>query len=616
MSYYPPSLTLSLITSLLLAGCASTRQVAIEYPTANAASDSSSTQSTNMRSFTPLPSFPAIDGDDYYVRLLSEFEFKGENSLKSGCQDRTPSYTKSDLSSALVFNVHNSNLKFNNETAGFLYHAGTGKCNFQFDAKKQMLTPWMRLDAGKDTTIDYSFFSSANSNVDMSSLAGDMSTASNLLALTGVGMGVSLLGQFASQWVGSTPAVATPVPTTGKHSSASHTLPAIVSFSGKTGTLNETSFKVYAVAEGGINILSSETKPLGELKVYPEITASLLLKTSADGTPDARDLSWEEIGYLPIKSASSDVKLIQLLEQSKHPAKPNLKPDWHNYTEVETECHKLKTVLKDLGFNKFDRNAVIYYFLANNNDWKNYNLNPQQLLSNDVAAKTAQSYRDKNFGNCLVNEDYLAMKAMGLTVNVAADWQQIGESSQKKEQRYAGLKSIERQLVSVLKNPNKAEIESQIFPLLSTAKNGAGTVLLQNYLGDFGLEKLLNPAPPTATLSETPAIATTISGEGTIVNAHQLAQVFSGLAINELSCARLIPDQQGNQINNIGILLFSTQDGSPRAKGGVIEFEFSDGKINRIAFQLPSQRDVEQDLVDHPELGACRIDPALLQKLH
>jgi hypothetical protein len=373
---------------------------------------------------------------------------------------------------------------------------------------------------------------------------------------------------------------------------------------------------VYAVAEGGINILSSETKPLGELKVYPEITASLLLKTSADGTPDARDLSWEEMGYLPIKSTTGDVKLIQLLEQSKHPAKPNLKPDWHNYTEVETECHKLKTVLKDLGFNKFDRNAVIYYFLANNNDWKNYNLNPQQLLSNDVAAKTAQSYRDKNFSNCLVNEDYLAMKAMGLTVNVAADWQQIGESSQKKEQRYTALKSIERQLVSVLKNPNKAEMESQIFPLLSTAKNGAGTVLLQNYLGDFGLEKLLNPAPPPATLSETPAIAITISGEGTIVNAHQLAQVFSGLAINELSCARLIPDQQGNQINNIGILLFSTQEGSPRAKGGVIEFEFSDGKINRLAFQLPSQRDVEQDLVDHPELGACRIDPALLQKLH
>lgn len=616
MSYYPPSLTFSLITSLLLAGCASTRQVAIDYPTANAASDASSAQSTNTRSFAPLPSFSAIDGDDYYVRLLTEFEFKGENSLKSGCQDRTPSYTKSDLSSALVFTVYNSNLKFTNEAAGFLYQAGSGKCNFKFDAKKQTLTPWMRLDSGKDTRIDYSFFSSANSDVDMSSLAGDMSTASNLLAFTGVGMGVSLLGQFASQWVGSTPTATKPAPSSGKHSSESHTLPPIVSFSGKTGTLNETSFKVYAVAEGGINILSSETKPLGELKVYPEITASLLLKTSADGTPDARDLSWEEMGYLPIKSTTGDVKLIQLLEQSKHPAKPNLKPDWHNYTEVETECHKLKTVLKDLGFNKFDRNAVIYYFLANNTDWKNYNLNPQQLLSNDVAAKTAQSYRDKNFSNCLVNEDYLAMKAMGLTVNVAADWQQIGESSQKKEQRYTALKSIERQLVSVLKNPNKAEMESQIFPLLSTAKNGAGTVLLQNYLGDFGLEKLLNPAPPPATPSETLAIAITISGEGTIVNAHQLAQVFSGLAINELSCARLIPDQQGNQINNIGILLFSTQEGSPRAKGGVIEFEFSDGKINRFAFQLPSQRDVEQDLVDHPELGACRIDPALLQKLH
>jgi hypothetical protein len=617
---YNSSLKLSLLASLLLTGCTSTRQIAIDYPTADSVTDSQSAQSTKAHSFSPLPNFQTIDGDDYYVRLVSDFEFKGDNILKSGCQDMTPSYTKSDLSSALVFNVRNDNLKFTNEAAGFLYQAGSGKCNFKFDAKKLNLTPWMRLDSGKDTTVDYSFYSSANSDVDVSSLAGDMSTASNLLAFTGVGMGVALLGQVASQWVGSTPQATKPVSTTGKHSSESHTLPAIITFSGKTGTLNETSFTVYAVAEGGINILSSDTKPLGELKIHPEITASLLLKTTADGTPDARDLSLEEIGYLPIKSSTGDIKLLQMIEQSKHSSKPNLKPNWHNYAEVETECRKLKSVMKDLGFNKFDRNAVIYYFLANTSDWKNYNINPQQLLSNEVNAKTAQSYRDKNFGNCLANDDYLVMKAMGLTVNTAADWQQIGESSQKKEQHFAPLKSIERQLVSVLKNPNKAEMESQIFPLLSTAKNGDGTVLLQNHLGDFGLEKLLSPAVvptnPATAPSETLTVASPISGEGVIVTARQLVQVFSGLSINELSCARLAPDQQGKQVNNIGILLFTTQDGSPRAKGGAMEFEFSEGKINRIAFQLLSQRDFEQDLLDHPETGGCRIDPVFLKKLH
>lgn len=620
---YSPALKLSLFASLLLAGCTATRQIAIDYPTAKSDTDSQSqsAQSTKAHTFSPLPNFQVIDGDDYYVHLVSEFEFKGDNILKSGCQDMTPSYTKSDLSSALVFNVHNNNLKFTNEAAGFLYQAGSGKCNFKFEAKKLNLTPWMRLDSGKETTVDYSFYSSANSDVDMSSLAGDMSTASNLLAFTGVGMGVALLGQVASQWVGSTPQTTAPVSNTSKHSSESHTLPPTITFSGNTGTLNETSFKVYAVAEGGINILSSDTKPLGELKVYPEITASLLLKTTADGTPDARDLSLEEIGHLPIKSATGDVKLLQLLEQSTHASKPNLKPNWNNYTEVETECHKLKSIMKDLGFNKFDRNAVIYYFLVNSNDWKNYNVNQQQLQRNEINAKAAQNYRDKNFGNCLVDSDYIVMKAMGLPVNVAADWQQIGESAQKKEQRFIPLKSIERQLVSVLKNPNKTEMESQIFPLLSTVKNGDGTVLLQNHLGNFGLETLLNPVAPsnpsvtTEVTSVVPAI-TNISGEGTIVTAHQLVNIFSGLSINELSCVRLIPDQQGKQVNNIGILLFTTQEGSPRAKGGAIEFEFSEGKINRIAFQLPSQRDFEQDLLDHPNVGDCRIEPDFLKKLH
>lgn len=621
---YNSSVKFSVFTCVLLIGCTPTRQIAIDYPSA-AVSDSQSVQS---HQFQALPGFQAIDGDDYYIRLISEFDFKGDNILKSGCANMTPSYEKGDISSALIFTVRNDTLKFNNEAAGFSYQATTGKCNFKLDAKKHNLTPWMRLDSGKETTVDYSFYSSADSDVDVSGLVGDVTKAGNLLALTGVGMGVAIMGQFAGQWLTNNPQSATSaVPTTSaKHSSESHSLPATVTFSGKTGSLNQSVFKVYAVEEGGVNVFGSDAKQLGELKVYPEIISSLLLKTTIDGVPDARDLSLEEIGYLPIKSATGEIKLLQLIEQSKHPAKPNLTPNWASYEEVETNCRKLKLVLKDLGFNKFDRNAFIYYFLTNNSDWKNYNISHQKALNDEIGIKVMAGYRNKNFGNCLAGDDYAVMKAMGLPVNTQSDWAQIGESGQKKEQFFTPLKSIERQLVAVLKNPNKAEMENQIFPLLSTVKKGEGTVLLQNHLGDFGLEALLNgpsvvPAAPTVSTEPTavaPAVIETpvIPGEGLIVNTHQLVQVFSGLSINELSCARILPGQQGKLVGNAGILLFTTKEGSPRAKGGAMEFEFSGGKINRIAFQLPTYRDFEQDVLDHPEIGGCRIDQSFLTKLH
>ena len=423
---YISSLKLSLVASVMLAGCTPTRQIAIDYPSAQV-SDSQSEQVTKSHQFQPLRGFQVIDGDDYYVRLISEFDYKGENVLKRGCSNITPSYGKGDLSSALIFTVRNDILKFNNEAAGFSYEATSGKCNFKFDAKKITLTPWMRLDSGKETLVDYNFYSSANSDMDVSGLVSDVTTASNLLALTGVGMGVAIVGQFANQWAKNTPTPPVTTPASVKHSSESHSLPPIVTFSGNTGTLNQTVFKVYAVAEGGINLFGPDAQPIGELKIYPEIIPSLLLKTTADGVPDARDLSLEEIGYSPIKSASGEIKLLQLIEQSKHPAKPNLKPNWNNYEEVENNCRKIKLVMKDLGFNKFDRNAFIYYFLANSNDWKNYNISPQKTMTDEIRPKVMESYRSKDFGLCLADDDYVVMKAMGLPVNLQSDWKQFEE---------------------------------------------------------------------------------------------------------------------------------------------------------------------------------------------
>jgi len=535
-----------------------------------------------------------------------------------------PSYEKGDLSAALIYSVRNEALKFSREATGFLYQATTGKCNFTFDAKKLYLTPWIRLDSGKETMVDYNFYTNANSDVDVSSLVGDVNTAGNLLSLTGVGMGVAIIGQVAGQWVkGNQQAVVTTPAAhqSAKHSSESHSLPAVTTFSGKTGTLNQTTFKVYDVAEGGFNLFSSDTNQLGELKIFPEILPSLLLKTTVDGIPDARDLSFEEIGYSPIKSATGEINLQQLIEQSKHPAKPNLKPDWNNYQEVESNCRKLKLVMKDLGFNKFDRNAVIYYFLAKNGDWNNYNITRQRTLSEEMRPKVLENYRSKDFANCLASDDYTVMKSMGLSVNTQSDWDQMGEASHKKEQFFTPLKSIERQLVAVLKNPNKVEMERQLFPLLNTSKNGDGSVLLQNHLGDFGLESLLNPpvvlAPADASAAQiAPPALVSIPGEGVIVSARQLAQVFSGLSINELSCARPVPDGLGKSVGNAGLLLFSTKEGGPRVKGGAMEFEFSGGKITRIAFQLSTYRDFEQDLLDRPEIGGCRIDPSFLAKIH
>ena len=624
-----------LVSSSMLLACTPTRQIAVDYPSGQAG-ESNAVQTIETTSFEPISGFKAIDGDDYYVRLISDFEFKGENILKAGCNNLTPSYENGNLFSSLTFSVRNDALKFKNETTGFLYQSSTGNCNFKFEAKKIVLMPWVRLDYGKEAAIEYGFTSSTNREVNMAGLAGDVTAASSLLALTGVGVGVAAVGQIAGQWA-KTSAQTAPAPKiSAKQSSESHSLPGLVGFSGQAGVLKHAKFGVYSVAEGGANVLGPETQVLGELKVSPEVSVSLLLKTNADGIPDARDLSLNEIGYLPSKVMEGDTKLVQLLEQSKSQDKPNLKPDWTNYADVEGNCKKIKSSLRDLGFNKFDRDVFLYYFLVNSPDWNNYNRSSQQLLSEDVSVKSMEDIKAKNFGSCLVAEDYSVMKAMGLKVNSQTDWQDMQISGDKKQQVLLPLKSIERQFSRVLSNSNKSEIEQQLYPLLFTASKGDGTVLLQNYLGDFGLEKLLadpkaqvivanpsnaaaidvNKASNTEPLVNEPAQVAPIPAEGVIVTARQLSLVISGLLFNEFTCGRLLPDQQGRLLNNDGFVLFTTRSGSPRLKGGAIEFEFSGGKINRIAFQLPTYKDFEQSVIDHPVAGDCRIDTVFINQLH
>lgn len=639
---------------LLLCACAGTRQIAVDPP------------EFQPQSFKPVSGFNAIDGDDYYVRLISEFEYQGDNVIKSGCQEHAPSYKSGALSAALIYSIRNEGLHFKNEAPGFLYQASAGKCNFTFDAKKLYLTPWFRLDTGKETMVDYNFYTNANSDLDVSALVGDVNAASGLLALSGVGMGVALMGQVAGQWIANSPqAVAQPKPLAAKHSSETHSLPSLAGYGGQAGILKQAVFNVYDVVESGVDIFGADIHQIGALKIYPEIQPALLLKTSSDGVPDARDLSMDEIIQSPIRSAGGDINLQQLIEQSKHPAKPNLHPDWRNYSEVESSCRNLKRLMKELGFNKFDRNAMLYYLLGNSADWKNYNIGRQRMIADQLRPKILKEYRNRDFGNCLTQGDFVVMKAMGLAVNSSEDWDQMGQTSEQQEQWFNPLKSIERQLLAVLYGKNVGEMERQLYPLLSSLKGGDGTVLLQNHLGEFGLEASLDetstavaakpevaaPLPassqavlvdqgaaPTPTSIQSPTVdssqvqATKLSesktespsgsmpqvipGEGTIVSARQLARVIAGLAIGELSCSRPLPGRTGKDIGNIGLLLFTTREGSPRAKGGAIEYEFAGGKISRLAFQLPTFRDFEQDIMDRPEVGGCRIDGAFLSKLH
>ncbi|MCQ8118692.1 hypothetical protein [Methylomonas rosea] len=591
-------LIIALLTSGLLAGCATTRQIAVDYP------------KTESMPIKPLRGQTAVSGDDYYVQLVSDFDFKGDNALKGGCSDVGGHYENGDLSAALVFSVHNDPLKLKREASGFLYQATTGKCNFKLETKKSYLTPWLRLDSSKDTLIEYNFLTSNSHEANLSQLISDVNAASSLFAFTGVGAGMAVMGKLAGNWVESNPQVVAKNPASGaagasgngKYSSETHSLPASVVLAGDSSSFNQIRLGVYEVVEGGLSAWSSESKLLGELRVYPEIVSSLLLKTSGDLPPDAHDLSLDELWRVPIQTANGEVSLRQLIDQVDPAAKPNLQPDWQNYPDVESQCRRLKLAMKDLGFNKFDRNAVLYYFLSKTSpDWKNFNISAQRAMTDEIRPKLLEQYRTKDFAGCLASEDYTVMKSMKLAVNTEQDWEALTNSRQKKEGVINPIQSAARQFLSALQNPNKDEAARQLYPLLNTEKGGNGTVLLQNHLSNFGLETLLQ--------------VPTVADEGVLINAGQLAGVFSGLSVETYSCARPAQDQ-GQPLANIGIMLFVTKPGSPREKGGALEFELVQGKIARLAFQHPSFRDFEQNLADYPDLGGCRIEADLLNKLH
>ncbi|MEI8570338.1 hypothetical protein U737_15605 [Methylomonas sp. LW13] len=588
-------LTTALLTSGFLAGCATTRQIAVDYP------------KTESLPIKPLRGQSMVSGDDYYVQLVSDFDFKGDNALKGGCSDVGGHYENGDLSAALVFSVHNDALKLKREASGFLYQATTGKCNFKLETKKSYLTPWLRLDSSKDTLIEYNFLTSNSHEANLSQLINDVNAASSLFAFTGVGAGMAVMGKLAGNWVESNPQVVAKTPAAGtsgngKYSSETHSLPASVVLAGDSSSFNQIRLGVYEVVEGGLSAWSSESKLLGELRVYPEIVSSLLLKTSGDLPPDAHDLSLDELWRIPIQTANGEVSLRQLIDQVDPAAKPNLQPDWQNYPDVESQCRRLKLAMKDLGFNKFDRNAVLYYFLSKTSpDWKNFNISAQRAMTDEIRPKLLEQYRAKDFAGCLASEDYAVMKSMKLAVNTEQDWEALTNSRQKKEGVINPIQSAARQFLSALQNPNKDEAARQLYPLLNTEKGGNGTVLLQNHLGNFGLEALLQ--------------VPTVADEGVLINAAQLAGVFSGLNVETYTCARPAQDQ-GQPLANIGIMLFVTKPGSPREKGGALEFELVQGKIARLAFQHPSFRDFEQNLADYPDLGGCRIDADLLNKLH
>jgi hypothetical protein len=585
---HTPALTVILLASLLLSGCATTRQLSVGAPTHSTVP------------IAALPGAATVDGDEYYLQLVSEPVFKEGDSRRGDCREFGSSYAKGSAKTALMFQVHQEALNYAREVPGLVFETQSGHCGFNLEAKRAYLTPWMRLEAGKALQVDYSFLRSDSGGLDVGRIGSEVNAASNVLAFSGVGTGVALVGKVASGWMlNQSQSAPAPTADSGRHHQESRTLPPVVTLTGSGGALAQIHFPVYQVAEGRLNPLPADPETLGELKVYVDLKPSLLLRAAANGLPDARDLSLDELLHAPMQGGSGSIELERLIQQAEEGARPNLQPDWASYREVEQQCRKLKVLLKDLGFNVFDRNALLYYFLDKSPDWKNYNTTGQRALAESLRASQLQQYRGRNFGGCLAGADYEAMKRQGLSVNGEQDWANTLQQVQEKEAYFGAIQSVERQLAAALRNTNVGEMERQLYPLIATAQV-RGSVLLQNHLGNFGLEQSLGVAA--------------LPGEGAAVTAQQLAQAFVALKPTDFSCARPA-FEQGRPVNNVAIMLFATAPESPLAKGGALEFQFDGGKVGRLSLQSPMLRDFRQSVLDHPEFGDCRIDAGWLQRL-
>jgi hypothetical protein len=574
----------------LLVGCATNREFDVGIPT--------------VTTFV-LPKFPGetrVDGDDYYVQLVSELIFnnKTEGSDRSECREIGSSYAKGGSKIALMFQVHNDQINFDREFPGFVYETSAGRCAFNLSAKKVYLTPWMRLDTAKLIQLDYSFLRSDTGELDMARIGSDVNVASDVLAASGVGVGAAVIGKVASGWMTKQGKEGqdSKAGSTVKHQE-SRSLPRPVKLTETDANVDNIRFPVLALADNKISPLSSKPAVLGDVVISADVKPSILLRSTSNGVPDARDLSLEELLRTNIQSGAAAIPLEQLIFQGGHFDKPNLQPDFGNYQELELNCRKFKVVLKDLGFNKFDRNAVLYYYLEKSPDWRTYNAGGRALSGDSPRLKQLQQYQQRNFGACLSTDDYDVMKRMGLPVNSQDDWNSRLNQIQESEGYLGAIQSIERQLAPILRNSNVGEVEHQIFPLIASGKV-PGSVLLQNHLGNFGLEQLL----------DTPSVP----GEGVTVTSHQLAQVFSALRVTDFSCARPVVEQ-GKLIRNVAIMLFFVAPESPLGKGAALEFQFDGGKVTRLTLQSLALRDFKQEIQDHPIVGDCKIDPAWLEKV-
>ncbi|NJD07295.1 MAG: hypothetical protein FIA97_12485, partial [Methylococcaceae bacterium] len=326
-----PAYLLILLAILGLGGCASTRQLSIGTPAHSTAP------------IAVLPGAVVVDGDEYYLQLVSEPVFKEADKQGGSCREFGSSYAKGSANTTLMFQVHQEALNYSREVPALVFQTDAGRCGFSLEAKKTYLTPWMRLESGKELQVDYSFLRSDTGGVDVGRIGSDVNVASNVLAFSGVGTGVALVGKVASGWMlnqGQSPAAPGNSPEAGRRHQETRTLPPLVSGAGSAVALSQTRFPVYEVAEGRINPLPADPDNVGELKVYADLKPSLLLRSGSNGLPDARDLSLEELLHAPMQSGHGSVELERLVQQAEDGVRPNLQPDWGNYREVEQQCRK------------------------------------------------------------------------------------------------------------------------------------------------------------------------------------------------------------------------------------------------------------------------------------